>query len=221
MVLDFLFGKPKTPSAPKIDYETPDSLKPFINYADQTFIESRGETREFANIIYDALTKGNLDRETASAFLDSRLPGNSDFYTSKKFSKFLNYELPKEDQKEIIQGAAQSNFFRDLNKDDLKAYKTLAQSMGKTGSATELSNFIQGRMATSLEGMNKYKTPEITAKESYYGRALRDKKGNLTGEFAAFGTGKKGAKAARAFKDIGAKSAEFSKNYLKKLGAKS
>ena len=221
MVLDFLFGKPKVPSAPKVEYETPDSLKAFINYGDKNFFESPGATKYFANNIYDAMSKGNLDSQTAMAFLESRIPGNSDFYASKKFGDFLNYKLPKEDQDQIIQGAAQSNFFRDLNKDDLNAYKTLAQSMGKTGSAAELSNFIQGRMATSLEGMNKYKTPDITAKESYYGRALRDKKGNLTGQFGIFGVDEKGAETAKMARKSLAEGAEFTKKYLKKMGAKS
>lgn len=216
-----LFSKPSVPSAPKVKYDTPDSLKPFLNYNKNSFLESPGATKYFAENIYDAMSKGNLDSQTAMAFLESRIPANSDFYASKAYGDFLNYELPNEDQDQVIQGAAQSNFFRDLDSDDLKAYKTLAQSMGKTGSATELSNFIQGRMATSLEGMNKYKTPEITTAESYYGRALRDKKGNLTGEFGIFGVDKKGAETAKMAGKSLAKGAEFTKNYLKKMGAKS
>jgi hypothetical protein len=212
-------GGSSTPSAPK--YETPDALKPFLNYSTTATMTDGPQSADYVQNLFQAMGKGNLDQPTAMALINSRLSGNSSFYGSKKFGDFLNYELPNEDQDQVIQGAAQSNFFRDLDSDDLKAYKTLAQSMGKTGSAAELSNFIQGRMATSLEGMNKYKTPEITEKEAYYGRALRDKKGNLTGQFGIFGVDEKGAETAKTARKSLAKGAEFTKNYLKKMGAKS
>lgn len=220
MIFGLFGGRSSSSSAPKIKYDTPDSLNPFINYSDKNYFTDDSIAADYTDNLYRALQKGSIDQPTAMGLINSRLSGNSAFYGSKTFGDFLNYEVPGEDQDRIIQGAAQSNFFRDLDEDDLNAYKTLAQSMGKTGSASELSNFIQQRMATTLEGMNKYKTPQITDKEAYYGRALRDTEGNLTGQYGIFGVDEEGAKTAKMARGSLSEGAKFTKNYLKKLGAK-
>lgn len=211
-------GGSSTPDAPK--YETPDSLKPFLNYTNKNVFEDGPKAASFANTIYGAVNKGNLDSSTGLALLQSRLQGDSDFYSSDKFGDFLNYSVDNEDQDQIIQGAAQTAFYRDLDSKDLNAYKTLAQSMGKTSSPAELSNFIQQRMATTLEGQNKYLDDGMRAAQAYYGRALRDDDGNLTGEFGMFGMGEDGAKRAQQAKEVTDASNEFTKKYMKKLGAK-
>ena len=179
MIFGLFGGRSSSSNVPDIDYETPDSLKPFINYSSQSTYRDGPLAADYAANVYKAMEKGNLDQPTAVGLLNSRFNPTSSFFSSDRFGEFLDYEVPNEDQDQIIQGAAQTNFFRDLSSEDLSAYKTLAQSMGKTGSASQLSNFIQQRMATTLEGMNKYKTPEIADKEAYYGRALRDDEGNF------------------------------------------
>ena len=146
------------------------------------------QSANYVQNLFQAMQKGNLDQPTAMALINSRLSGNSSFYGSKKFSDFLNYEVPNENQDEIIQGAANSVFYRDLNSGDLSAYKELAKSMGKTGSTAELSNFIQTRMAGTLEGQNKYKDDTRRSMEAYYGMSGRDEDGNLTGGYGIFGT---------------------------------
>ena len=206
--------------APDIDYETPEGLNAFLNYADQNRFEDGPVAADYADNIYDAMRTGSIDRNMGLSLLSTRLAGNSSFYGSDKFQSFLDYELPNKDQDNIIQGAAQNVFFRDLDSDDLSAYKTLAQSMGKTGSSADLSNFIQTRMAGSLEGQNKYKDDNIRAFEAYYGRAIRDDEGNLTGTYATFGLGKEGAKRVKKRKETAEATTEFTKDYIKKLGAK-
>ena len=220
--LDGLFGGGSSsgPKVPDIDYETPKSFKGFMEYTDQNRFEDGPVAADYADNIYDAMHRGSIDRNMGLSLLSSRLAGNSSFYGSDRFQSFLDYELPNEDQDQIIQGAAQNVFFRDLDSRDLSAYKVLAQSMGKTGSTADLSNFIQTRMAGTLEGQNKYKDDNIRAYEAYYGRALRDDEGNLTGTYATFGLGEEGAKKAKEKKKVLEGATEFSKNYLKKLGAK-
>jgi len=220
MIFGLFGGGSSSSNVPKIDYETPDSLKPFLNYSSQSTYRDGPLAADYADNVYRALQKGNLDQPTAAGLLNSRFNPTSSFFSSDRFGDFLNYEVPNEDQDQIIQGAAQSNFFRDLSSGDLSAYKTLAKSLGKTGSASELSNFIQQRMATTLEGMNKYKTPQITDKEAYYGRALRDDEGNLTGQYGIFGVDEQGSKTAKIARESLSDAADFTKNYLKKLGAK-
>ena len=215
-----LFGGGRSSSVSGPDYETPDSLKRFLNYSSQSTYRDGPLAADYAANVYKAMEKGNLDQPTAVGLLNSRFNPTSSFFSSDRFGEFLDYEVPNEDQDQIIQGAAQTNFFRDLSSEDLKAYKTLAQSMSKTGSASQLSNFIQQRMATTLEGMNKYKTPEIADKEAYYGRALRDDEGNLTGQYGIFGVDEQGSKTAKMARESLSEGAEFTKNYLKKLGAK-
>ena len=92
--------------------------------------------------------------------------------------------------------------------------------MGKTNSTADFSNFIQQRMASSLEGQNKYKTPGISDKETTMGRAIRDEDGNLTGEYAVFGMDQRGADMTAAAKDSLQAGADFTTKYLKKLRAK-
>lgn len=220
MIFGLFGGGSSSSNVPKIDYETPDSLKPFLNYSSQSTYRDGPLAADYAANVYNAMRKGNLDQPTAAGLLNSRFNPTSSFFSSDRFGDFLNYEVPNEDQDQIIQGAAQSNFFRDLSSGDLSAYKTLAKSLGKTGSASELSNFIQQRMATTLEGMNKYKTPQITDKEAYYGRALRDDEGNLTGQYGIFGVDEQGSKTAKIARESLSDAADFTKNYLKKLGAK-
>ena len=213
-------GGGSSTSAPDIDYETPDSLKNFINYADRNYIEDEGRAEDFVSNIYGAMRRGNLGAREGMAYINSRLSPNDSFYGSEMFDDFLNYELPNETQDQIIQGAAQTNFYRDLDSDDLSAYKVLAQSMGKTNSTADFSNFIQQRMASSLEGQNKYKTPGISDKETTMGRAIRDEDGNLTGEYAVFGMDQRGADMTAAAKDSLQAGADFTTKYLKKLRAK-
>ena len=55
------------------------------------------------------MSKGNLDSQTAMAFLESRIPGNSDFYASKNLATF-KLQTAKEDQDQIVKGAAQAIF---------------------------------------------------------------------------------------------------------------
>lgn len=203
-------GGSSTPDAP--NYDTPDALKSFLNYSSTATMEDGPGAANFAESLFNAMQKGNLDQPTAVGLLNSRLAGNSSFYGSKKFSDFLNYEVPNESQDQIIQGAANTVFYRDLDSGDLNAYKTLAESMGKTGSPTELSNFIQTRMAGTLEGQNKYKDDTRRAMESYYGMSHRDDKGNLTGGYGVFGTGDESVKMVeQANKEMG-----FLKDYSKK-----
>ena len=213
-------GRSSGPKVPDIDYETPKGIKGFMNYADQNRFEDGPVAADYADNIYNAMRRGSIDRNAGLSLLSSRLAGNSSFYGSNRFQSFLDYELPNEEQDQIIQGAAQNVFFRDLNSRDLSAYKVLAQSMGKTGSSADLSNFIQTRMAGTLEGQNKYKDDNIRSFEAYYGRALRDDEGNLTGTYATFGLGEEGAKKAKRKKEVLEEATEFSKDYLKKLGAK-
>ncbi len=61
--------------------------------------------------------------------------------------------------------------------------------MNKTGSPSELSNFIQTRMSGTLEAQNKYKDDTRREAEAYYGVSGRDEQGNLTGGYGVFGTG--------------------------------
>ena len=208
-------GSSSTPSAPK--YDTPDALKPFLNYSSTATMKDGPQSADYVQNLFQAMQKGSLDQPTAMALINSRLSGNSSFYGSKKFSDFLNYEVPNENQDQIIQGAANTVFYRDLDSDDLNAYKTLAESMGKTGSPAELSNFIQTRMAGTLEGQNKYKDDTRRQMESYYGMSHRDEKGNLTGGYGVFGTGDESVKMVeQANKEMG-----FLKNYSKeKMKAK-
>ena len=147
------------------------------------------EAANYLKNLLQALDKGSLDQPTAMALANSRLASNSSFYSSNKFGDFLNYRLPNEDQDEIIQGAANTVFYRDLDTDDLSAYKELARSMNKTGSPAELSNFIQTRMSGTLEAQNKYKDDTRRQFEAYYGVSGRDEQGNLTGGYGVFGTG--------------------------------
>lgn len=203
-------GGSSTPDAP--DYDTPDALKQFLNYSSTATMDDGPGAADFAENLFKAMQKGNLDQPTAMGLLNSRLAGNSSFYGSKKFSDFLNYEVPNENQDQIIQGAANTVFYRDLDSDDLSAYKTLAESMGKTGSPAELSNFIQTRMTGTLEGQNKYKDDIRRGMEAYYGMSHRDEKGNLTGGYGVFGTGDESVKMVeQANKKMG-----FLKNYSKK-----
>jgi len=180
-------GGSSTPDAP--DYKTPDRLKPFLSYSSTATMKDGPEAANYLQNLLKALDKGSLDQPTAMALANSRLASNSSFYSSNKFGDFLNYRLPNEDQDEIIQGAANTVFYRDLDTDDLSAYKELARSMNKTGSPAELSNFIQTRMSGTLEAQNKYKDDTRRQFEAYYGVSGRDEQGNLTGGYGVFGTG--------------------------------
>ena len=219
MIFGSLFGQ-QSPDAPDVDYETPDALKQFVSYGDKNFITNKGQFKDYASTLRSAMKSGNLDRTTAISLLNSRIEPNSKYLSSNKYRRFLEYDVPNKKQDAIIQGAAQTNFYRNLDSDDLDAYKTLAQSMGKAGTAADLSNFIQTRMAGTLEAQNKYKDDSIREKEAIYGRALRDEIGNLTGEYGFFGMGEEGAAQAQAAKDALSASTAFTQNYLKKLGAK-
>ena len=208
-----LFGGNKSSSTPKAPkYETPDSLKQFLDYRSSATMKDGPEAASYVDSLINAVERGNLDQPTGMALINSRLKSNSSFYGSDRFGDFLNYRLPKEDQDEIIQGAANTVFYRDLDSDDLSAYKELARSMGKTSSPAELSNFIQGRMASTLEGQNKYKDDTRRAMEAYYGMSHRDDKGNLTGGYGVFGTGDESVgMVEQANKEMG-----FLKDYSKK-----
>ena len=189
MIFGLFGGGSSSSNVPDIDYETPDSLKPFLSYSSTATMKDGPEAANYLQNLFQALDKGSLDQPTAMALANSRLSSNSSFYSSDKFGDFLNYRLPNEDQDEIIQGGANTVFYRDLDSDDLSAYKQLAGSMGKDDNPIELSNFIQTRMSGTLEAQNKYKDDTRRKEEAYYGISGRDEQGNLTGGYGVFGTG--------------------------------
>ena len=82
MIFGLFGGGSSSSNVPDIDYETPDSLKPFLSYSSTATMKDGPEAANYLQNLLKALDKGSLDQPTAMALANSRLSSNSSFYVS-------------------------------------------------------------------------------------------------------------------------------------------
>jgi len=191
-LLDYLLG-----------YQTPGSQ--FLeNYSQNVFFDAEEDYKDSARaqdafgVMNDSVQSGNTDPFTALQFMESKLSPTSEFYGTKDFARLLNADVNRDTQRDLVEDAFATNFYRAPTKKENKYYRSLADSMGQNKSPMQFNSFLNSRLANTLEGaakgpLNQYE--EMA--QSYYGRAVRNPDGSKSGTYNVFGLPMKSPSSAK------------------------
>ena len=158
----------------------------------ESFNDSELAQDAFANVS-DAVQAGNLDPFTANQFMASKLSPTSSYYGSDKFAQLLNAEVKPGTQRNLVNDAFASNFYRSPSDQESNYLMNLADSYGMNKSPMQFNSFLNSRLANSLEGEAKGPlTAAEQATQAYYGRMVRTPDGSKTGTYNVFGYPQKG-----------------------------
>mgnify|MGYP001211536158 CR=1 FL=1 len=176
-----------------LGYETPGSR--FLeDYTQKVFFDAMDDYEDsdlaksaFGNIS-DAVQAGNLDPFTANQFMESKLSPTSGYFGSDDYASLLNAEVKKGTQKNIVDDAFATNFYRAPSNKESRYLRNLADSMGMNKSPAQFNSFVNSRLANSLEGASKGPLSAAErATQAYYGRAVRLPDGTKTGTYNIWG----------------------------------
>ena len=158
----------------------------------ESFEDSDLAQDAFENV-FDAVQAGNLDPFTANQFMASKLSPTSSYYGSDKFAQLLNAEVKPGTQRNLVNDAFASNFYRAPSDQESDYLVNLADSMGMNKSPMQFNSFLNSRLANSLEAERKGPLSAAEqATQAYYGRMIRTPDGSKTGTYNVFGYPQKG-----------------------------